>query len=490
MTAPLASLLLPLTKEQIRQRILSGLQLAGLPTSDWAPTAQGGIENGVIDMADRTIVDLVAAKLAAGIAGGFLDFAKGDWLTFWAWFFFGLERNLASSTIQAITLKCAPSAGPYTVEPGDLLVIGTGTIDGANRYRNIEGGTVLPGAGSFVGPAAMVLQFQAENPGSAYDDVPGSVQTLVTSLPGVTAINERVFTPNPAAIVSGGGSRGQIFFSQTTPGVPPSQDRFRIQIVASGQGQTSPLMQFRFSTDDGRTWSFPATTVGFYDIPGGCRVTFQDSPLTSPSFVAGDVFFSGNTSILQQGSDAESDERLIARCRARFLTLSDVPSSGTVALWARLADPTVARVRVLADLTVANRMLVYVGGSSGRAAPATVVAVQAYITARLDPSEAANVLSVDTRAVAPTGSVTVPRLQLAAIQTRAEQLWTDYLASVDIGGTVRLAELEQAVMDAGATDYTGLALTGGGPNIVLGNNEVAVPPDGSTLVNALSWEPI
>jgi hypothetical protein len=135
-------------------------------------------------------------------------------------------------------------------------------------------------------------------------------------------------------------------------------------------------------------------------------------------------------------------------------------------------------------------MLVYVGSSSGRAAPSTVVAVQAYVTARLDPSEIANVLSVDVRAITPSGTVQVPRLQLAAVQTLAEQKWTDYLASIDIGGTVRLAELQQAVKDAGALDFSGLALVGGSPNVVLGANQVAVPPDGSTLINTLFWEPI
>jgi hypothetical protein len=490
-TATLTELRTPLTQDQVRQRILNGLLAAGFPTSDWAPTAQGGIENGLIDMVARTLIDKMGgAKLAAAIDSGFLDFAAGDWLTFWARRFYGLDRNLATYTIQAITLTCAREAGPYTVDIGAMAVIGAGSILGANRYTSLEAVTIPSGAGTSLANPAVVVRFQAEAAGSAYDDAPDTIQTLVTSLPGVTAVNRRVLTPSPAAVVTGGGSRGQVVPFQTVPGQAPAQDRFRVEITASGNGSAAPLAQFRYSTDDGESWNGPFTASTAFVIPLGCSVAFRDSPLTNPSFVVGDVFFWGNSSILEQGSDAETDERLAGRCRARWLTLSDVPSSGTVEIWAKLAAPEVARVRVYADPNAANRMIVYVGSSSGRAAPATVVAVQRYITDRLDPSEAANVLSVTARSISVTGTVQVPRLQLADVQTLAEQRWTDYLAGVDIAGTVRLSELQQALMDAGAQDYDSVALTGGSPNIVLGDTQVASPPDGSTLIDALQWEPV
>lgn len=491
MTATLTELRAPLTQDQVRQRILNGLLAAGFPTSDWAPTAQGGIENGLIDMVAKTLVDKMGgAKLAAAIDSGFLDFAAGDWLTFWALRFYQLDRSPATTTIQAITMTCSAESGPFTVAAGDLVVIGAGTIDGANRYVSVEAANIPIGAGVIPTVPAVVLRFQAENPGSAYDDAPLSIQILVTSLPGVSARNARILTPSPAAVVTGGGSRGQVVPFQTVPGAPPAQDRFRVEVTASGNGSAAPLAQFRYSTDDGETWNGPYTASRAFVIPLGCSVDFQDSPLTNPSFVVGDVFSWGNASILEQGSDAETDERLVGRCRARWLTLSDVPSSGTVEIWAKLAAPEVARVRVYADPNAANRMVVYVGSSSGRAAPATVVAVQRYITDRLDPSEAANVLSVTARSIFPTGTVQVPRLQLADVQTLAERLWTDYLASVDIAGTVRLSELWRALKDAGAQDYDSVALTGGSPNIVLGDTEVAVPPDGLTLIDALGWEPV
>lgn len=483
MTASLTTLRSPLTKEQIAARILSGLQGAGFPTGDWAPVQQGGLERGTIDMVAGALANLQAAKLAAAINAGFLDLATGDWLTFTAKSYYLLDRAPATFTVQVLTLTCSPSSGPFTIAVGELIAVGAGTIAGANRYRSLDAAT-LPKGGT------ITMRFQAEVAGAAASDPPGTITTLVTSLPGVTVVNARVLVPSPAALVTGGASRGSIIPSQTVPGVVPTLDRFRLVITMSGQANTSPFAQCMLSVDDGRTYQGPFVAAPFVDLIGGCRAFFLDAPLTNPSFVAGDAFFWSSTSVLEQGSDEESDLRLAARCRARWLTLSDVPSSGTVEIWAKTAAPEVARVRVLADANAALTMLVYVGSSTGRASPGTVVAVQSYIADRLEPPEAANVFSVDARAVVVSGSVQVPRLKLAEVQTEAERLWTAHLASIDIGGTVRLAELKQAISDAGALDYDSLAIEGGTPNIVLGANEVAVPPDGSTLISALTWEPV
>lgn len=490
MTATLSSLLVSVTADQIRARILSGLQAAGFPVSSWPPTAQGGIENGFIDLVAGTLAKLAAPGIVDGVRSGFLDLAAGPWMDFEAESFYLLERNPATTTIQAITLFCSADAGPYSVTAGDLVVIGAGSIDGANRYKNIEAATIPKGAGVLAGTPAVVVRFEAENPGSAYDDVAGTITTLVTSLPGVSVQNAKIFTPSPAALMTGGASKGQITPRQTVAGVAPDADRFRLRIIASGQSTTGTLAQCQVSTDDGKTWGAAFVAAPSVDLGDGCTLLFTDSPLTNPSFVVGDVFFWGNTSILVQGSDAETDARLAARCRSRWLQLGLVGSSGTVEAWAKQAAPEVARVRVLSDSGAAARMLVYVGSSAGRASPDTVVAVQSYITDRLDEGESASVFSVDTRAVAVTGSVKVPRLKLADVQTAAEQAWRAYLASVDIGGTVRLSELQQAVMDAGALDFDSLAITGGAPNLTIGSNEVAVPPDGTTLLSDLSWEPI
>jgi hypothetical protein len=480
MTTALATLLLPMTADQVGARIRANLVASGFPVSDWAPTSQGGLENGLVDMVAGTLVDRAAQKVTDGIASGFLDFAAGDWLTFWAKQFYGLDRNPATSTVQSVTVTCSADAGPYNEAAGDLIVASSAT---GNRYVSIEA-AAIPSGGS------VQVQFQAEAPGSGYADPPLTIDTLVTALPGVTVSNARILTPDPAAIVIGGGSQGAIHPMETFEGIPPTSDRYRLQIIASGQSAAAPLARFQVSTDDGLTWVGPFSAGALVGLPGGCTAAFVDSLTANPSFIAGDVFFWANTAIIKQGSDAETDARLIERCRARWLTLSDVPGVGTVELWAKIAAPEVVRVRAVSDPNSANRLLVYVGSASGRAAPDTVVHVQQYVTPRLDVGEIANVLSVKTRAIVPTGTVTASRLTIGKIQAAANAAWLAYLDGLRSGATVRLAVLKQILKDAGAQDYSSLALTGGSPNIVLGIDEVPVMADGTSLTTALGWVPV
>lgn len=480
-TAPLADLVQPLSAAQLAQHVLTGLAADGLPIGDWAPTISGGIERGIIDMVAGTIADYGSGKVADAVAGGFLRRAKSDWLTFLAKTLYRLERIPATYTVQLISLLNSTTGAPQTFKAGELWVTGPS----GNKYQSIEGGTLT--VGGAVG--SLVLLFQAENPGASYNDVSGTLTTLVTSRPGVTAINRATIYPFPAGLAIGGTSKGRIepIVAATFGGVL-LQDRYRIRIVKSGT-VAARTAQFSFSTDDGRTWSPAQGVTKSVVLPNtGCALLFYDSAVSASSFVAGDEFYFANTAVVQQGSDVESDAQLAARCRARWLTLSDVPTPGTVELWARLASPEVNRVRVASDPNAANTMLVYLAGSSGRIGPQTSLTVQAYLTARLEDGENANALSVDVHQIAVTGNVQVPREQMAAIQTAAERNWTAYLASIPIGGAVVLAELEQAVMDAGARDFLSAAITGGSPNVVLSGNEVAVPASGTTLVSALNWE--
>jgi hypothetical protein len=346
-----------------------------------------------------------------------------------------------------------------------------------NHYRNVEAGKLESGG-------LLLLNFQAEAAGASYADPVDTLTTLVTSLPGVTVTNPRLMTPAQAALVNGVQSTGLILAYTSAAPILPLADSYRILITATGNVGTA---QFSYSTDNGKTYSAPAILRPAQSLPGGADVIAVNDPSVSPSFYRNEVFFWAATPIIQQGSDEESDARLATRCRARWLTLSDVPTPGTVALWAREAAAEVVRVRVVSEPSAANRMLVYVSGSAGPAAPATVVAVQTYITARLTPPEGATVLPVDLHTIVAAGSVQAPRTALAAVQAQADLIWEAYLASVDIGGTVRLAKLQQAVKDAGAKNFSALSI-GGSPNVVLGSSEVPVPS--GSLSTALSWQAV
>jgi hypothetical protein len=68
------------------------------------------------------------------------------------------------------------------------------------------------------------------------------------------------------------------------------------------------------------------------------------------------------------------------------------------------------------------------------------------------------------------------------VQAAAQLAWTAYADSTDIGGTVRRAQLERILIDAGAIDVTKLLLNGNG-NVVLGANQVAV----AASLASLTW---
>jgi hypothetical protein len=467
----LAQLRQPMTADELRARIVAGLQAAGFPVRDWPPTKAGGLENGTIDMVAGTLADLEGQKLADAISGGFLDLAVGRSATFLAKHYYRIERVPATFTVQTIQLICAATAGPYSINTGDLVVTGpTG-----NHYRNLDGGRLESGR-------ALSLLFQAEGAGAAYADPIDTLTILVTSLPGVIVTNPRLMNPSPAALVTGTRSTGQIIPLTPITLTAPLADNFRVRIDESGQVGSA---RYSVSIDNGKTYSTSMVLQLIQAVPGGAVILAKEDPSSAQPFIADEVFFWAATPIVQQGSDEETDERLASRSRARWLTLSDVPTPGTVALWAREAAPEVARVRVVSEPNLASRMLVYVAGSAGAAAPATVVAVQRYITDRLTPPEGATVLPVVLHTIVPAGSVLAPRNRLADVQAAAEQNWLAYLATVDIGGTVRLAELQQAVMDAGAMNFSGLTI-GGAPNIVLGGTEV--PRATGTLTTLLNWQ--
>jgi len=473
MTRALSDLLTVQTSALIRQRILTGMKNGGLPVSDWAATAKGGLESALVDMSSQSLSDLAAANVVAGIAGGFLDEASGDWLAMLAKRFYQLDKNQATYTIQSITLTASAQAVQVSKQPGEVWVISSA----GNRYQNIDAIELKPGAsGQF--------NFQAENPGAAYADTPGTIATLVTSLPGVTALNARAFFA--PQIIAGGNSRGTIIPTATPAPAVISADGFWIQILTSGQ---VGVAIFEWAIDGGKNWIGAALTDTSVDIGNGCTLLFTSAADASLSFIKGDVFFIDASPIIQQGSDTEADASLRDRCRARWPSLSDNITPCKAMLWARFVSPEITRVRVLADANQSGGMLVYIGSSAGKCSPLTIVAAQKFLTARMDQGEFVNVQSVDVWAISVTGTVQVPRDQLADIQTLASAAWAVYLASVPTGGIVRLAVLQQILKDAGAIDFASIGI-GGSPNVVLGPSYVPGQADGTSLATLLNWEPI
>lgn len=491
------------TMEVIEARILAALDARGLPTAAWTPVESGGVERTAVRMTAGALATLLGAKMADAVSGRFLSLATGDLLGYLARHFYLIDRSPATSTIQNVRLSSALTAPAESFEAGELWVMASAT---GNRYVSLDPITVPPNS---QGPRAPMARFQAELPGASYSDPVGTVDTMTTAPAGISCLNVRPSDYLPARL--SGTSTGLIDVEGQDDDhvVPPAVGIVQIRIDAFGDIGGGA---FSFKLDDnGWISGGPITGVFFASLPGGDwrvygnRLIFTNGG-ASPSFIGGDVFtFLRADAILQQGNDAETDASLRARCRARWTSLSLTPTAGLVELWAKDASPEVAKVLVDADPDVPGAIQVTLASSAGPASGAAQASVADYVQARLlgfqgvpaplsgiagSPAETVSVKSAVALQITPAGVATVPRARLAATQQAADLAWLAYLRGLDLGGVVILAELEQALADAGAITFSGITLNAVNRNIQLAPNEVAVPADGTSLTANLSWRPV
>jgi hypothetical protein len=421
-----------------------------------------------------------------------LDFASGSVLEFLAGNFYRITKRMATSTLIWVRLRSTAQSPPYTVTAGQLWFAGlTG-----NRYNNTTGGMLAPGGDLFV-------QAKAEHPGAAFNDPDKSIDStqntgaFVTPLAGVDCLN---ITPTEMTTVRLiGDSAGSVSVMFTTPGLAPTlYNTIRIRIVSTGDVGSGT---WQYSTDNGSTWNAGGPIAFTTDIPGGLTIGFLNAAGVSPSFFAGDQFSSQvATATIANGTDDESDGDIKARCRSRWPGLSDVPTASLIYLWASLASPQVGRMLADADVSVPGQIDLVIAGQNGGIGSAIASDVQDYIQPRLTGyrgltiAEKILVTPALPVGIGAAGSVFVRREILLAVQAQALLNWEAYLGGVVIGGTVRLSELVQAIMDAGADGADALSISTafgpGTPNVELAKGQVAVPPqDGSSILTSLGWQP-
>ena len=485
----------------IKTRLLTNLDAAGMPIEDWIPSAQGGVEMIRVEAVASALQRLLAVRVAQlanlmllELAPGPTDADPRDHLGLYAEKRYKTTREPATKTIQSMAFWMVGTPSAKTLRPGDVIVASSAT---GNRYVLIDEVKIGP-PNTALNP--VFGRCEAEQAGTSYADSAETVTTMVTALAGVRCANRRSADFLPASLT--GFSSGTVTAFFDDPDNAPTIKSIRIRIEADGNIGTST---FSYSLNEGQSWTFSGAT-GTTNIGGFWIVAFTNG--TTPSFLAGDVFtLLLANQIVQRGADAETNEALRRRCRLRWMTLSDVPLSGTIDLWAHLASPEVDRVLSDADPNTPGSILVTISAASGEASPSACLAVGDYISPRLNgyknlpapagllsPEERVLVSSAKRRDITGTGTVQVPRANIAAVQLAAETAWLAYLRSVPLGGDtgaiVRLTELVQAVMDAGAVDFLAPTLNGAAANVSLLHGEVAVQTAGQTLVTSLIWSPV
>lgn len=173
-TYTLDELTTPLTADEVEEAIYAAIQARGAKTTSWKP---GAVVRTIV--AGASIALAAFSELQALIAkSGFLDFAEEDWLTFLADYVFGVERITGTFATGEVTLTNT-SATPYSGGAGDLIVSNS-TTDKA--YRSTGSWSVAAG-----GTATVAIQ--AVEAGADSTSPAGDIDTLVTTLTGVTVSN-------------------------------------------------------------------------------------------------------------------------------------------------------------------------------------------------------------------------------------------------------------------------------------------------------------
>lgn len=513
----LAELLTPQDAATLAANIRARCEAAGFPVDDWPPAAAGGFEESLLG-ADAAVLAARAGELIPYVAAGrFLDVAplvEPDQLdaalmkslrTLLARRFYRLGRREATTTIQNIRLTAVPAASGRDLQPGDIVMRASGT---GNVYTSTTGGLLAPGA-------TLDVTCEAAAPGAAYSDVDGTVTEMVKTYAGVTAVNRRRADFTDARV--SGPSSGTVVGTWGRADVSPAAtiDDVRVRVERSGEIGSALIS---ISIDGGGTWRSAGPLPHHLAITGtGSTFVASSSPPAdgeslavlafengdAPSFIEGDIFtLQIGRAIERQGSDEEGEAAIAQRCRFRWPGLSDIPTESLIAFWAFLASPEVDKIYADADPNMPGGILATIASSAGPASPAALEAVQDFIAARLQnrgmsraatsgsPEERIQVRSARPREIAPGGKVEVARAQLPTVRVAANVAWVAHLRSLPIGGTVRVAELVEAVMTAGAINILNPTLEKGIANIRLKVNEIAVPKAGTTLLNSLTWRPV
>jgi len=173
MTIPLSALLAPESADQIEQRALDLLELAGFQVTAWQ---DGSAPGAIIRWASEVLADVWIAVFFVA-SGGYGRTARGPALEMWGEDRFGLDKNPATTAVGKILLTDV-GGGPHSIAVGGVVI----TTASGRQYTNTD-----DGGGTLAVNSTLELTFQAAEAGGVYSVPNGTAFSLVTDLPTVTA---------------------------------------------------------------------------------------------------------------------------------------------------------------------------------------------------------------------------------------------------------------------------------------------------------------
>jgi hypothetical protein len=178
MTVSLTDLLTIPTKEQVLDKFVGLLRLAGFPTASWQTTS---FMRHTVETESDLFVDI--STLIQKVAKGGLIKLAGDiddsWVDLCAENVFAEARKAAIFTQGKATLTDAESSGPHPIAAGAFWIANE---DQTLRFVNTTADTIPLGG-------SVELTFQAESAGTDWNVGVDELTEILTPLPGVTASN-------------------------------------------------------------------------------------------------------------------------------------------------------------------------------------------------------------------------------------------------------------------------------------------------------------
>lgn len=253
MAYSLADLLDPPNEQQITDSLLATLAGVGFPVTSWF---SGGAGRTLVQGFARVAADTL--MLVSNVSrGGLLDLAPGldpgspgDWLTILAYSQFQTVRTPAQFAVARLTLSCIAGAGPHTITPGGLWVQ---TADGRRYNSTNTSNVIVPSNGS------VTIDVRAENPGASYNlGLPVSL-SLISSLPGTSAVTSETSGGSGTAMLVAGANiesdaslRSRCKSRWQTIGLQKTADAYDAVARDLASGTTDPVTRVRVNDTNPR----------------------------------------------------------------------------------------------------------------------------------------------------------------------------------------------------------------------------------------------
>lgn len=354
----------------------------------------------------------VDARIAQIAAGGYPAAARDAGLDLWL--DLALEQMYDTARIPAGStvgfLKLADNgAGPWEFAAGDLIA---GPLGSSKRFVSTSAVTVPLNGSAFV-------QIEAESPGSDYNLLNGTIDTLITAFPGLSCTNPARIEPITASSVGAA--------LPVVTGSPVAEALLLVEM----QSATT----YRWSQNNGETWL--ESDIAISAEPRamgatGCSIAFA-ADLT---FVDGITYSCavGRSWISVQGHEKEDNFAYFDRATARWADLSIGQPSDAWLRQVRLGSTQVTRVTTAPSLSVTGRVDVICAGAAGELSAQTIAQVQSVLRATMPAT--AKAFSASNLEIALSGTIFIASAYWAVAQGNITSALAKFCAECPIGGLV------------------------------------------------------